>query len=76
MSVSMHTANPTWIEANQRYLIGEIARIRQILQQNIPQTQEQPIEQIPITPQLKQLSPPPSLEQLCYVFQLSAFERS
>lgn len=72
----MHTANTAWINANQRYLIGEIDRIRQILQQKVAQIEEQPIEQVPITPQPQQLSPPSALEHLCLVFQLSPFERS
>lgn len=76
MPVLMHTVNTAWIQANQHYLMGEIARIRQILEQYISQTQEQPIELVPIAPQPKLLSPPPSLEHLCSVFQLSLFERS
>lgn len=76
MSVSTHTANKGWIQANQRYLMWEIARMRQTLQQQISQTQEHPIERVPIAPQPEPLSPPPALEQLCSIFDLSPFERS
>ncbi|HBB31401.1 MAG TPA: ATPase [Cyanobacteria bacterium UBA8803] len=74
-----------WFEANQNYLMGEIARLRQALQSKSGLTGEGMAvsfdphsflkdNQSP-NPEEFPFSTPPLLAQLCYIFGLSPFER-
>src|ERR1017187_5619288 len=55
-----------WSEANQRHLTAALNTVRDVLEQRAPvQVSELPAE----------MSPPPALETLCKLFELSNFER-
>lgn len=69
------TPNLSWHDANQAYLIGEIAVLRSVLERrsaanqdgdDAPSENAAPFE----------LNPPPAVEQLCAAFGLSRFERA
>lgn len=64
----MNTAD--WYEANQRYLMQEISRIRVCLEHALPDSSP-PVTPPPLLP----VAPPPALDQLCQTFGLSPFER-
>ncbi|MEQ9372819.1 MAG: ATP-binding protein [Coleofasciculus chthonoplastes F3-SA18-01] len=85
MSVSRLNVTESWLEANQQYLMGEIARVRQALERK----SDQITTGISLTltngfypngngshhQSDTSLSPPPLLDQLCQMFGLSSFER-
>ena len=54
-----------WNKANQRYLMTAISAVRDALEQSRP-------TRIPAS---EKISPPPALETLCHLFNLSVFER-
>ncbi|MDD5094796.1 MAG: ATP-binding protein [Dehalococcoidia bacterium] len=71
-----------WLEANQRYLMAEVARIRRLLEAHVlrvrqgadaPPTGIQPFPG-PDQPS-SAMTPPPALETLVKIFSLSPFER-
>ncbi|HJW10538.1 MAG TPA: ATP-binding protein, partial [Albitalea sp.] len=62
----------TWTEANQRYLLAGLARVRAALEHHAPRGQGQAPPQ---PPDVGPISPPPALETLCVTFGLSSFER-
>ncbi|MBD2541320.1 ATP-binding protein [Coleofasciculus sp. FACHB-SPT36] len=72
----MTTTSDRWQAANQRYFMGEVARVRQALERQAAKMQGEEKGQEEDFPRLtSNLSPPATLEQLCKTFGLSDFER-
>ncbi|MBD1901034.1 ATP-binding protein [Trichocoleus sp. DQ-A3] len=72
----MTTTSDRWQAANQRYFMGQIARVRQALERQAAKMQgEEKVQEEDFLPQTSNLSPPATLEQLCKTFGLSDFER-
>lgn len=78
------TAAPSasWHEANQRYLTAALGDVRAALRRHLPEGAADspaygPVDEPAEDPEeiAGALSPPPALEQLCGVFDLSSFER-
>ncbi|MBN4003342.1 ATP-binding protein [Nostoc sp. LPT] len=63
--------NADWRRENQRYLMQELARVRQALMQAEEAGENTTSPPLPLFAS----SPPSALEQLCQTFKLSAFER-
>ena len=70
-----------WIETNQRYLLAEVAKVRQVLEQKVSHITP---DTLSADPDLKTATPdsdhwslmaPPCLKTLCWQFGLSDFER-
>ena len=55
-----------WLEANQQHLMKSLAAVRERLEGRTPSSRSE----------VGTLSPPPALESLCVLFNLSTFERS
>jgi len=73
-------ASSHWYQANQRHLAGALARVRQLLQQAVAQSDRQncacATEEAPEHSEAAwTLAEPPALQMLCSAFQLSPFER-
>ncbi len=87
MSMSAFRLNTSelWLEANHRYLMQEIARVRQALQTKSDQLNDGILSSFALDffpnrnglglPKDPPISPPPLLEQICQNFGLSTFER-
>ena len=60
----------SWVDANQRYLVAEFARLRALLETKNTASAEQALHQA-----REQLSLPPAIDRLCDIFDLSPFER-
>ena len=85
MSASRLNTSELWLEANHRYLMQEIARVRFILQNKSEQLTEGLSHLFAIDsflhrnglglPKEPPISPPPLIEQLSQTFGLSPFER-
>ena len=60
-----------WTEANQRYLVAHLARIRTALERHAGKAAELPPEAAPVM----EHDHPAALETLCQLFDLSPFER-
>ena len=72
----------TWLEANQRYLVAALSALRVHLQTTVRSSAEAlssehstDAEDTLLDPGVWTFSQPPALEQLCSLFELSAFER-
>jgi hypothetical protein len=61
---------PTWIEANQAYLVAEFARLRQRLGSKSPETSDAAIKKA-----RPKMEAPPAIDRLAALFELTAFER-
>src|SRR5579859_6043393 len=84
-----HTAEMSWPEANQRYLMEAIAEVRLELEYSLeskssletkPGDRSQKgaknsTSRTDDLPKLPQLQPPSAIDSLCAIFQLSSFER-
>jgi hypothetical protein len=64
------TTKPSWIEANQAYLVAEFARLKRLLD---PTSSEVSI--VGLEDARAALEAPPAIERLSELFDLSAFER-
>ncbi|MEP0857033.1 ATP-binding protein [Trichocoleus sp. DQ-U1] len=72
----MTTTSDRWQVANQRYFMGQVARVRQALERQAAKMQgEEKVQEEDFLPLTSNLSPPATLEQLCKTFGLSDFER-
>ncbi|MGC2403633.1 MAG: ATP-binding protein [Acidobacteriaceae bacterium] len=60
----------SWIDANQRYLVAEFARLRARLEAKPLARSEETIAEV-----RQMMSSPPAIDQLCDLFDLTAFER-
>jgi hypothetical protein len=78
------TANTenNWPEANQRYLMESLGRVRSLLEQyaaHVPENDSHAESQDSLQSerqvQQNEMSSPPALETLCEIFSLSSFER-
>ncbi len=73
------TPAPTWLEANQRYLMAALAEVRGLLERQAgaqgtgAETRRPPGP--PASALAAEMASPPALETLCGLFGLSAFER-
>ena len=74
-----------WVEANQRYLMAELARVRALLEQRAGSPDATPVSDHDreVWTALQGMAdadastlPPPALDTLCALFDLSPFERS
>ncbi len=70
-------SNVTWFEANQRYLVATFSALRIHLKDRLDGgvNSSAQIDDNLLDPAVWNFSQPPALEQLCSVFELSAFER-
>lgn len=71
-------AHDIWLKENQRYLMAAVAAVRAQLQAYSGSKSEYPqanskVEEVSAN---QNLSPPPALETLCRIFNLSGFERT
>src|SRR6201996_7968181 len=64
-------SSPSWAEANQGCLIQEFVRLRARLGVEEERSTEEPAQ-----PRGEQLEPPPAMDTLAAIFQLSLFERN
>jgi hypothetical protein len=69
------TANYNWYAANYQYLLQATSLIRKTLENALEGRGEQPITDIPPSINFG-MSAPSALEQLCTIFNLTAFERN
>lgn len=69
------TANLSWHDANQAYLMGEIAELRCVLERRCAANQDANDAPAANVATLD-LNPPPAIDQLCAAFGLSRFERA
>ncbi|MGE5217819.1 MAG: ATP-binding protein [Chloroflexota bacterium] len=69
----------SWHELNQGYLMRELGLVRRALERCVGAPSgatSEPNEPSTVTPSVPDIDPPPALERLCRVFELSRFERA
>ncbi|HLP88449.1 MAG TPA: ATP-binding protein [Nostocaceae cyanobacterium] len=69
------TFNNEWYAANYKYLLQAIALVRETLENVLAGREEKPINNIQPSVNLG-MTAPSALEQLCYIFNLTEFERN
>jgi hypothetical protein len=78
-----HSPSPTWLDANQRYLVAALAELRVLLQHHRTHTEDsargeraaESMQHEPAQRLASLMSEPPALEMLRKTFGLSPFER-
>jgi AAA+ superfamily predicted ATPase len=66
--MTKNTRTPSWSEANQAFMVGEFARLRNLLGATPPGPA--PLDEPGVT-----RDPPPAIDRLALLFELSEFER-
>src|SRR5215471_11007265 len=76
----MSAQTQTWLDVNQQYLSEALAEVRHCLVAHAKKATQQPHPAKPeaamrLRSEIPCLSPRPAIDELCHLFELSAFER-